>query len=303
MRLDGTRRVWRRGWDSNPCELLTAQRVSNPPQWTELCDLSHYAQRISFFTSRLYHKAVNTHIPFRFATLNPMRILDLLFPKRCVGCDKFGAYICSSCFVSISFLDTGICVICQRPAIDGLTHPGCKTSFAIDGVFASLAYKGITKKLLHAFKYPPYLRDLQLDLLALFYEGLIQKEQCYQQIQKGGILVPIPLHAGKLRIRGYNQSALLAAGLAKRFNLPVWNGLQRIRPTETQTKLSKQDRQINIKGAFAIRKADTARVKKFTQVFLVDDILTSGATLAEAARILKKFGTKRVFGLTLAHGE
>src|SRR6266705_6000285 len=109
-----------------------------------------------------------------------MSLLDLLFPKYCVGCRALGSYLCANCFTSISFLDHDICVACQTPAFGGLTHPRCVKRYEIDGVFASLAYKGVVKRLVYQFKYKPHITHLKSELVDLFYEGLIQKEICYK---------------------------------------------------------------------------------------------------------------------------
>jgi ComF family protein len=194
------------------------------------------------------------------------------------------------------------CTVCQRQAIGGLTHPVCKTRYAIDGVFPSLVYKGVVKKLVYVFKYPSYLKDLQASLVDLLYEGVIQKEQYVRVMNHDAFFVPIPLYQAKLRKRGYNQAALLAEGLAKRFDVEVIDCLKRVKPTKTQVGLSKDARAKNISDAFtlkfAIDKKNTSR-----HFFLVDDVVTSGATLREAAKVLKKAGVKTVWGLTLAHGE
>ncbi len=230
-----------------------------------------------------------------------MSLLDFLFPKYCVSCKKFGDYLCPSCFAKVSFIDAGFCVACQKSAIGGLTHPACKKGSMIDGVFSSLIYRGVAKKLVYQFKYKPHVTDLQKTLLEFFYEGLIQKEMCYRLLQEGGVFIPIPLHKARFRKRGYNQAQLLAAGLSKKFDLPMLDCLERVKNTKTQVGLSKEDREENIHGAFALKK--NVRLTDIKQVFLVDDVVTSGATLKEAAKILKKAGVKRVWGVTLAHGN
>lgn len=232
-----------------------------------------------------------------------MSILDFLFPKRCVNCRKLGAYICTSCFTYISFIESGICVVCQRAAIGGITHPICKTSYTTDGVFSSLVYKGVVKKLIYQFKYKPHITALKDVLSDLFYENLIQKEAFYRQINQESILVPIPLHSSKLRKRGYNQAHLLAEGLAKRFGLEVVDCLERNRDTKTQVGLTQDLRLSNVRGAFGVKKSFYPTIKEWQQIFLVDDVSTSGATLKEAAKVLKKEGVKKVWGLTLAHGQ
>ena len=111
------------------------------------------------------------------------------------------------------------------------------------------------------------------------------------------ILVPIPLFSSKLRKRGYNQAEILAKELSKKFNLSFQNILKRTRDTKTQVGRSSVDRKLNIKNAFEL---NTKYLIRNTNVFLVDDIVTTGSTLLEAAKVLKKAGARRVIGLTLA---
>ena len=196
-----------------------------------------------------------------------------------------------------------VCTVCQKQAIGGLTHPVCKTKYCIDGVFPSLVYKGVVKKLVYVFKYPPYLTDLQTQLIDLFYEGIIQKEQFFSLLQEPSVFIPIPLHEGKFKKRGYNQAKLLAEGLAKRFDVSVVDCLKRVKSTKTQVGLTKEERRKNIEQAFALQGTVSEPLQKYQQVFLVDDVVTSGATLQEAAKVLKKAGFTKVWGITLAHGE
>lgn len=232
-----------------------------------------------------------------------MSVFDFLFPKRCVQCKKLGSYLCPNCFSTITFTDMMVCTVCQCQAMGGLTHPVCRTRYSIDGVFPSLVYKGVVKKLVYVFKYPPYLTDLNSQLVDLFYEGIIQKETFFPILKEPAIFTSIPLHQSKFRKRGYNQSTILAEGLAKRFGLPFFELLKREKNTKTQVGLSKENRKANIDHAFALRYDVSDLTKTYRHIFLVDDVVTSGATLREAAKVLKKAGFDNVWGLTLAHGE
>jgi competence protein ComFC len=190
-----------------------------------------------------------------------------------------------------------ICLVCNKNSIDGLTHPKCKSKYAIDGAFSAIAYKGIVKKLIYNFKYKPYLADLKKSLVELFHESIIQQE-IFQKVYKSSpILIPIPLSKKRLRSRGYNHSELLVQGLSRSLNLKLMNGLQRVRETKSQFGLTLKERKENIKNAFTL---DSKFIIRNSIIFLVDDILTTGSTLLEAARILKKNGAKKVYGLTLA---
>lgn len=229
-----------------------------------------------------------------------MGLLDLIFPKKCVNCGKLGAYVCPNCFIYISFDVKPICLVCNRQTYTSLTHDRCKGRYVIDGAFSSIVFGKIAKKLLYRFKYKPYLHDLGTFLTELFYEGIIQKEDFFAINPANSILVPIPLFKSKYRSRGYNQAELLAKGLGKKLQIPVVSLLQRVRATQSQVGLDRRKREENIKGAFAF--AGEGGVIGKT-VFLVDDVLTSGATLSEAAKVLKKAGVRKVYGVTLAHGS
>lgn len=231
-----------------------------------------------------------------------MSILDFIFPKYCVNCRKFGAYLCPNCFSYIAFNESGTCIVCQKSAIGGLTHPACRSKFTPDGVFSSLVYKGVVKKLIYKFKYNPHLTDLKNTLIDLFHEGIIQKEEFYKLLDTESVLIPIPLHKARFRKRGYNQSEILARGIGKKLDIEVLDCLERIKNTKTQVGLKKEEREENIKDAFRL-KIKELRLKNFRQVFLVDDVVTSGATIKEAAKVLKKAGVSKVWALTLAHGQ
>lgn len=228
-----------------------------------------------------------------------MGALDLLFPKYCVVCKKQGDYLCSNCFARISFSVSPRCLICERPCIDGLTHPICQTRYSIDGCFSAVAYNGVVKKLLYVFKYSPYLSDLQHFLGSLLFESLIQNET-YMQVWETyhPLFVSVPLSSQKMRQRGYNQSLLLAESLSGMQQGRIWDVLERTRATKPQYGLSKEERHENIKGAFGIRPTFTSG--EVLSVFLVDDVVTTGSTLVEAANLLKRNGIEKVWGVTFA---
>jgi competence protein ComFC len=169
----------------------------------------------------------------------------------------------------------------------------------IDGCFSALTYNKTVQKLIFNFKYKPYLTDLKTVLSDLFYESIIQNEQFQQQIKKGEwILVPIPLSSSKLRKRGYNQAEILAKELSKKLNIPVQNLLVRTRETKTQVGLTNLQRKLNVKDAFKFIDQKSSIINQ--NVLLVDDVATTGSTLLEASKVLKRAGAGKVFGLTLA---
>jgi len=133
----------------------------------------------------------------------------------------------------------------------------------------------------------------------LFYEGMIQNEELYKLFDTA-VLVPIPLHPSRLRSRGYDQVALLTKSIAKKTGLPMVKSLKRIKKTDSQFGLKREDRLKNIRDAFAVLPYEKGKEQT---ILLVDDIVTSGTTMAEAARVLKREGYKKVYGMAFAHGE
>ncbi len=192
--------------------------------------------------------------------------------------------------------------MCQKGSIDGLTHPKCRTRNGIDGIYSAISYKGIVKKLLYQFKYPPYLADLKGILGKLLYEGLIQQEAFIKFLEHDNVMITaVPLHKERERKRGYNQSELLAKGLALSLKKPfVSKVLYRQKQTKPQFDLKKEERAKNILGAFMIS-SKFKSILKGKSVILIDDITTTGATLRECTKILKKSGAAKVIGVTLAH--
>jgi ComF family protein len=229
-------------------------------------------------------------------------IASLIYPKYCVGCRAKNDYVCASCFAGIGFLEYQLCGKCQKGSVDGLVHPKCRTANGIDGIFSAISYRGIVKKLLYQFKYKPYLSDLKGILGKLLYEGIIQQEAFSKFLTyKNIVIISVPLHKKRERIRGYNQSELLAKEISKKLFLPyVSNILIRQKETKPQFTLDKKKRSENIKDAFVVNLKFKIFLKD-KNILLIDDINTTGATLRECAKILKQNGAKRVLGITLAH--
>ncbi len=161
---------------------------------------------------------------------------------------------------------------------------------------AALHYNQIGKDLVTGFKYRHalWLEPLLIDLLEAAVLGHFSGD-VYDAV------VPVPLHPVKRRERGYNQSALLAAGLSRRLGLPLMGGrtLLRLRPTPSQTRLTARQRLTNVKGAFG-----TLRPAAWTgkRVLLVDDVMTTGATVSACAEVLLNAGAVAVDVLTVARG-
>lgn len=232
------------------------------------------------------------------ARLSNMDVLGVLFPKKCVGCRKFGAYICTNCFASIQMQTTSICGVCGRSGVDGITHPRCVGRYTIDGVSAALVYRGFVKRLIYQYKFDPHLFDMTQTLGDFLYESVIQQEPLQEYLGKDTVMMPVPLSKRRLRERGYNQAELLAKYLSKRLGVRYINISYRTRDTAKQVGKKEGERRENVKGAFIIKGKVVSE-----RVIIIDDIVTSGATMNELAKMLKKNGVKKVWGLALAHGE
>lgn len=223
-------------------------------------------------------------------------VLDLVFPPICKICGRRGFPLCEFCASNLRLNPLQICPYCEKPSPNGVTHPACAKRYGLDGVLAAGLFPQV-QTLVHAYK---YLNDKALgrkfaELLAKFLDGFLFLE--YFSVFE---LVPVPLNKKRQRFRGFNQSELLAEYLSElaglRLNCKL---LKRIRDTETQTHFNRGQRQQNLKEAFRTEDGQGAKGKDF---LLIDDVITTGATLSECAKTLKRSGADRVWGLVLARG-
>jgi ComF family protein len=226
-------------------------------------------------------------------------ILDIFFPIRCINCQKEGDYLCDDCLSLIEISKFQYCPFCRPPKItkDGKS---CKVHKKhLDGLFSAASYKeALVKKAIHLFKYQPNLLGLAEPLSSLIISHL---DFLGNKHLSGFVLVAIPIHKSKLKQRGFNQSEEIAKELSKKINgtLFLKDALLKIKKTPPQRELKRKEREKNIKGVFVVnpKKLDFIKNKK---VLLVDDVFTTGSTMEEAAKVLKKAGAKKVFGVVIA---
>jgi ComF family protein len=221
-----------------------------------------------------------------------MNFLDFIFPKKCVLCGRFGSYICSLCIEKIEPIEQPVCPICQRQAIGGKTHPGCRNKYTLDGLVVGFRYRGPIKLAISKIKYK-WIWDIAETVIDLLVER-IWKFNIPQEF----VLVPIPLHSKRKNWRGFNQAELICQILAKKFGCKTKNLLKRHVETKTQVGLTREERKRNIKNAFIVNSSSV----KWKTIILVDDVYTTGATMGEACKILKQNGAEIVWGMAIALG-
>jgi len=190
----------------------------------------------------------------------------------------------------------------MKPSVTSLTHKRCRKRYGLDGLFAAVEYRTVIKKAVYKYKYEPYIYSLSGILSRLMHEFYIQNEALQNILSASSNvwITCVPLHENRLKIRGYNQSAMLGKILSEKMNLPFNSKIiKRVRDTIPQFKLSKEERIKNIADAFQLNSRYKGKMRGKT-ILLVDDVFTSGSTMRECGKLLKKSGAKAVYGLVLA---
>lgn len=227
--------------------------------------------------------------------------LDFLFPQRCLSCGKFGQYICDHCLAEIQFIDKDICPVCRKPAIDGKTHPKCQTRYSLDGLTSFFGYQGVIREAIKRIKYRPFAYDISKVLVSLALERINEKDWLAAIIRKNPVLVPIPLHRSRERVRGFNQAQVLGKIFTKRWDLQfVPDLLIRHKKTQPQYGLKGGERKKNVIDAFNINPNCKLLFTNYFNILLFDDVWTTGVTMRVCGNLLKRAGAKSVWGLTIA---
>ena len=219
--------------------------------------------------------------------------LDLLFPRRCVGCEEEGSFLCARCEATLPRLLPPFCRRCAQPLASGELCGRCRETPlpGLEGIRAPYLMEGAARDCVHRLKYQDFRA------LGRVLGGLLS-EYVAELSLPADVLVPVPLHPRRLRARGYNQAALLAREMGRRVGLPVdERALRRSRAAPPQARSSDVEaRRRNVEGSFVVRDGSVAG----RAVLLVDDVCTTGSTLAACASALKAAGASTVWAATVA---
>ena len=237
------------------------------------------------------------------------RFLDLLYPPRCGICEvplAGGRSLCGGCAEDLPRVREPFCESCGEVfpgKIDrAFECPNCgNLKFAFEFARPAMMREDRTLELVHRLKYGRQIH-LAHELGRLAAESF-SDPRLAPAMDESWPLVPVPLHRSRLRHRHFNQAAEISLALSRMIGLPLLHALKRVRKTETQTLLSRKQRMENLRGAFEITRAGKKWLANETPgAVLVDDVLTTGSTVHECARTLRKSGFKRVFVVTVMRG-
>jgi competence protein ComFC len=238
------------------------------------------------------------------AKLNLLRgMLSLLYPPACAICaaeiepDK---YLCAECGAKLVRIKPPFCEKCSEPFQGAITNrfdcANCAhRTLYFETAVSTFRSRGVARRVILDFKYGGqiHLRRLVASWLFAALEDDRLRDQEFD------LIVPVPLHPARERERGFNQAFLLAELVSAQMSIQVRSVLERIRYTTTQTAFDRDERMENLRGAFRLRK--NADVRKL-RLLLIDDVLTTGSTLSECARVLRRGGACSVHAATAARG-
>lgn len=198
-------------------------------------------------------------------------MLDILLPKTCVACGREGKYICEKCSLFLS----------EAPTIS--------MTGGLEELVSAWEYEGLIKKVIFKIKY-----DGMFDAIDELVERAFEVREPY--IPEDTTITFVPLFKKKEMQRGFNQAELIAKKVGEITSRKVLSLLEKIKDTPSQTELNKEERIVNVKDSFQRKKG----VSCYNNILLIDDVWTSGATMQECCRILKRSGVKKIWGFTLA---
>ena len=210
-------------------------------------------------------------------------ILDVLYPKKCLGCGREGNYICNKCELFMIESENVLYLVKHIP------------------MTSVWEYNGVVKEIIHKIKYRG-VSDAIKELVGRFVVVMGRSPENFNDLlhyiyEEKPVITYVPIHWRRKRKRGFNQSEIIAKELGKIFNLPVVKMLKKVKNTKSQTKLNEKERLENVRDSFGVQKGLPLQMRN---ILLVDDVSTSGATMNECCRVLKESGVEKIWQFTLA---
>ena len=226
--------------------------------------------------------------------------LDCVFPVTCLGCAAYDFWLCLNCQKKLAARATRHCPFCGIRTVVGESCPDCRGRHYLDGLLSFFSYADeFIQSIIKTWKYHGVKRLIGPISIIIKDELETAKREKYFLKNKNSLIVPIPLHKRRLRERGFNQSAQLAEQIAKILEMPAMEILTRRKPTSAQANLRGKARLTNTVDAFALSGLTEITGKN---IILIDDVITTGSTLDQAACLLKNNGAASVWAITFAYG-
>ena len=220
----------------------------------------------------------------------------LLKPQKCPLCKKFSAKgaVCNTCKEKMRFVYQPFCIVCNKDALEGRTHINCYTRFKPEMLITPFYYEGYIRNLILKAKYAKKFKDVkEIVKYVLTFKELFN----LHWITNDFVVTSIPADKERYKKRGFNLPEIIAKELAKKLNLKYdGNILFKTKSTPSLTSKRKKERIKDVKGVFAVSKGEIPN-----KIILVDDIVTTGATLLECSKILKKNRCKEIICFALAY--
>ncbi len=223
-------------------------------------------------------------------------LIDLIFPKICFSCDKRlvknEKVLCNKCENSLEII-TNVCDICGS-ILESENCNICQVNdFYFDKARSIYKFNDTVQKLIHELKYNDF------KIIAKFFGRKVNNYfEKFSPFSKIDMIVPVPLHRTKKRSRGFNQSELLASAISDQINIKhIPKLLKRTKFTDSQTKLSRSERQNNVAEAFKVNAKFDVKGKN---ILVVDDVFTTGSTVNSISRLLREQDVGKIFIFTIA---
>ena len=231
-----------------------------------------------------------------------LKLVDIFYPPRCPVCDEIvvpkGDFVCDKCRNAFTRVGNIYCIVCGKPLKNesSVLCTRCNgKNHTFDECRAAFIYDDVMRKSIYRFKYHrrcEYSKYYGREIVSIFKDKINQ--------YNADAIIAVPMYRKKQRQRGYNQAYLIAKEISHQTKIPILNNyIVRGRSTAVMRNLGAEERENNLKKAFKI----SSDVVKLTNVIIVDDIYTTGATMDAVASCLKASGVKRVYGICLCAGR